>query len=117
MNILEKSQKKFSQELQKMGIDPNSKNLEQEVKNYYIKSGITPNTNDTTSEINIEKDIKPVVPCLFTGGWDVSLEKVDEKETYVTHNSDWTEKYYLDVVKNNNTTTVYYKGTNKNPCG
>jgi hypothetical protein len=74
------------------------------------------NTNDTTSEIDIEKDIKPVVPCLFEGGWDVSLEKVDGKETYVTHNSDWSEKYYLDVVKNNNITTVYYQDTNQNPC-
>ena len=74
-------------------------------------------SNITTSEINIEEDIKPVVPCLFMGGWDVSLVNVDGRETYVTHNSDWTEKYYLDVVKNNNTTTVYYKGTNKNPCG
>lgn len=117
LNILENSQKKFSQELQKMGIDPNSKNLEQEVKNYYVKSGVSPNTNETTSKINIKEDIKPVVPCLFTGGWDVSLVNVNGKETYVTHNSDWTQKYYLDVVKNNNTTTVYYKGTNKNPCG
>jgi hypothetical protein len=98
-------------------------NLKSEIKPFEITNNEPteiPNTNVnniTTSEINIEEDIKPVVPCLFMGGWDVSLVNVDGRETYVTHNSDWTKKHYLDVVKNNNTTTVYYKGTNKNPCG
>lgn len=93
--------------------------LKSEIKPFKItdnKPTEIPNTNDTTSEIDIKKDIKPVVPCLFEGGWDVSLEKVDGKETYVTHNSDWSKKYYLDVVKNNNITTVYYQNTNQNPC-
>lgn len=93
--------------------------LKEQIKTEQKKLENTANNivnNETTSKINIKEDIKSVAPCLFTGGWDVSLVNVDGRETYVTHNSDWTEKYYLDVVKNNNTTTVYYKGTNKNPC-
>jgi hypothetical protein len=64
----------------------------------------------------IEKNIKPAAPCLFEDGWSVSVEKEGGKLKYVTHNSDWSEKYYIDVVRNNNTTSVYYEGTKQKTC-
>jgi len=67
--------------------------------------------------ISIELDIEPIVPCLFENGWTVEKVIYEGVPTYVTHNSDWSEKYYLDVTKKNNITTVYYKGmTTKVTC-
>ena len=64
-------------------------------------------------EISIVNDIKPAAPCLFTGGWTVDLT---EKDGYVTHNSDWSQKHYIDVTKKDGVTTVYYKNTTTKPC-
>ena len=66
--------------------------------------------------INIQKDVKPAVPCLFTGGWTVELTTLNGIPTYVTHNADWSQKYYLDITKKDNVTTVYYQGTTQYPC-
>ena len=68
---------------------------------------------EKTQEISIVNDIKPAAPCLFTGGWTVDLT---EKDGYVTHNSDWTQKHYIDVTKKDGVTTVYYKNSTTKPC-
>jgi hypothetical protein len=64
--------------------------------------------------IDIQKDIKPAAPCLFTNGWTVDLVTLNGVPTYVTHNEDWTQKYYLHVIKKDNVTNVYYKTIDEN---
>ena len=61
--------------------------------------------------IDIEKDIKPTYPCLFGEGWTVDLVNVNNKPTYVTHNPDWSKKYYLDVIKKDGVTIVSFQAT------
>jgi hypothetical protein len=71
---------------------------------------------EKTQEISIVDDIKPAAPCLFTdssaGGWTVELTE----KGYVTHNQDWSQKYYLDVTKKDGVTTVYYRNTTTKTC-
>jgi hypothetical protein len=81
-----------------------------------IKQAIqeTPTPNDDT--IDIQKDIEPAAPCLFTQGWTVVLDSVNGVPTYATISPDKSQKIYLKVTKENNKTTVKYYTEDRNPC-
>jgi hypothetical protein len=74
----------------------------------------TPTPNDDT--IDIQKDIEPAAPCLFTQGWTVVLDSVNGVPTYATISPDKSQKIYLKVTKENNKTTVKYYTEDRNPC-
>jgi hypothetical protein len=128
-NLLEKAIIPFLEEysdeqLSKMPGYDSTKSREENIKNIakaYKDKALSDIKNIPTPpvpivDIDIQKDVKPVVPCLFEGGWTVDLTILNGAPKYVTHNADWSEKYYLDVNKKDNVTTVYYQGTTQNPC-
>jgi len=66
----------------------------------------------------VEDDIEVVKEKTDKGVEDAKQEgeKIINEPTYVTHNTGWTEKYFLDVTKKDGVTTVYYKGTTQKTC-
>ena len=129
--ILNKGKKEFiealsllsDEELSKLKCYDKTKSREENINIIFncMQEDIKTNAEQKKTEIeeiiiNIQTDVKPVVPCLFTGGWTVELTTLNGIPTYVTHNADWSQKYYLDITKKDNVTTVYYQGTTQYPC-
>jgi hypothetical protein len=127
INVMENLSEKTKNELRKMGVDIEKGELTKQIEDIYLKKAknsdevktvkeVIGKVKEKTQEISIVDDIKPAAPCLFTdssaGGWTVELTE----KGYVTHNQDWSQKYYLDVTKKDGVTTVYYKNTTTKTC-
>jgi hypothetical protein len=113
LNILENSQKKITKELETMGIDPNSENLEQEVKNYYKKSGLTPESESTVSPTTTDiEGFKTFLKSDWGGAYDeTNYEITSDNKYYIVKNKQTNESYYYEKKDN---TFQYVKNPTNN---